>query len=60
MLSYFLQVCIILEGSEYLFVQTYEWVHGCGISKPNRFISKPLYELSHTYKQDAEDQCKLP
>lgn len=31
-----------------------------GISRDNQFGSKPLYELSHIYKQNAKKQMHLP
>lgn len=35
-------------------------VHGCNICKPEQFVSKPLYELPHICKQNAEKPMHLP
>lgn len=51
-------VLFLKEVNIYLF-EHMSVVHGCGISKPNRFIFKPLHELSHTYNQDAEEPMQV-
>lgn len=46
-------------------VDIYLWKHttmvrGGGVSKPDQLASKPLYELPHIHKQDAEKPMRLP
>lgn len=34
-------------------------VHGCAISKTDQIVSKPIGELSHIYKQNADKPRQL-